>query len=345
VNGHRTVQQGESAKVARRLASRLVRSGAERPITVDQTNTSVVVDEVVVVKWMQPPVPEPHPGVRLMAHLGEVGFDEMPAYHGHVMMEGRVTALVTEFVPGAVDGWEWYTDQFTGVFDGRSTETDVRSSAIRLGELAARLHIALATPSTTIPDPLGSARIAEEADRADHLLRDALATTSGEPGRRLAERADRIREVLDTLHVPDTTTIQPVHGDLHVGNVLRAGDRMMITDFDGNPLVDPDIRRRRRPAAADLASMMQSIDHVGRIAINRLPDAAAEIESLTTLAVSDCQAAYRNTLAFAGASPLLDERLLWPLRVAQELHEFVYAARHLPRWTYAPDGALGAMFP
>jgi maltokinase len=69
------------------------------------------------------------------------------------------------------------------------------------------------------------------------------------------------------------------------------------------------------------------------------------LESVTALAVADCLAAYRNTLAFAGSSPLLDERLLWPLRVAQELHEFVYAARHLPRWTYAPDGAICAMFP
>jgi maltokinase len=339
------VHQGESAKVARRLVPRLVGEGTERPITVDQTNTSVVVDEAVVVKWMQPPVPEPHPGVRLMAHLGEVGFDEMPAYHGHVVVEGRVTALVTEFVPGAVDGWEWYTDQFTGTLDGRCTETDVRSSAIRLGELAARLHIALATPSATIPDPVGSARISDEADRADHLLRDALAATTGSPGRRLAERAERIRDVLTTLHVDDDITVQPVHGDLHVGNVLRSGDRMVITDFDGNPLVDPDIRRRRRPASADLASMMQSIDHVARIAINRVPEAAEVLDPLAAVAVRDCRVAYRNTLAFTGASSLLDEHLLWPLRVAQELHEFVYAARHLPRWTYAPDGALCAMFP
>ena len=38
-----------------------------------------------------------------------------------------------------------------------------------------------------------------------------------------------------------------------------------------------------------------------------------------------------------------DVRLLRPLRVAQELHEFVYAVRHLPSWRYVPDGALAAL--
>ena len=41
----------------------------------------------------------------------------------------------------------------------------------------------------------------------------------------------------------------------------------------------------------------------------------------------------------------MDDRLLWPLRVAQELHEYAYAALHLPVWTYVPDAAMQALFP
>ena len=55
--------------------------------------------------------------------------------------------------------------------------------------------------------------------------------------------------------------------------------------------------------------------------------------------------AYRETLHASERAELLDERLLPPLRVAQELHELVYAERHLPRWAYAPLGTLTAMFP
>lgn len=51
----------------------------------------------------------------------------------------------------------------------------------------------------------------------------------------------------------------------------------------------------------------------------------------------------RDELADHGASSLFDERLLRPLRVAQELHELVYAARYLPGWRYVPDHALPAL--
>jgi maltokinase len=60
--------------------------------------------------------------------------------------------------------------------------------------------------------------------------------------------------------------------------------------------------------------------------------------------VSDaCAEAYRGELAALDASALFDEQLLRPLRVAQELHEFVYAARYLPTWRYVPDRALPAL--
>jgi len=46
-----------------------------------------------------------------------------------------------------------------------------------------------------------------------------------------------------------------------------------------------------------------------------------------------------------GWERLFDERLLRPLEVAQECHEYVYAARFLPRWRYVPDLAMQALFP
>ena len=60
-HGYRSsVTPGASMELAARLLGRPC--SIERPITVDQTNRSVVVDESVVVKWLVPPVPAPHPG-------------------------------------------------------------------------------------------------------------------------------------------------------------------------------------------------------------------------------------------------------------------------------------------
>ena len=48
--------------------------------------------------------------------------------------------------------------------------------------------------------------------------------------------------------------------------------------------------------------------------------------------------------AYAYERPV-DDELLWPLRVAQELHEYAYAALHLPVWGYVPDQAMCSLFP
>ena len=53
--------------------------------------------------------------------------------------------------------------------------------------------------------------------------------------------------------------------------------------------------------------------------------------------------AYTRQLADLGSGDLFDERLLRPFEVAQECHEFVYAARYLPTWRYVPDLALPSL--
>jgi maltokinase len=99
---------GASIELAARLLGR--QCSVERPITVDQTNVSVVVDEAVVVKWLRPPVPSPHPGVQLIRHLAAAGFNEMPAFLGVDERDDVVHAIVTSYLPGALDGWDWYVD-------------------------------------------------------------------------------------------------------------------------------------------------------------------------------------------------------------------------------------------
>jgi maltokinase len=338
---------GASAALAHRLAPDLVAAdGSERPITVDQTNVSVVVAERVVVKWLQPPVPEPHPGVELLAHLREVGFDEMPPFVGHHVEAGHVDAIVTGLVPGALDGWDWFVDLMVGVATGTQPAAAVMASARRIGALAARLHVALATPSSVLPQPTATAPVEAEAARCRALLAEAADVALGEAGALVAALAPRIGGAIDELGTIGETAVQRLHGDLHVGQLLLADNRRLyVTDFDGNPLSEPVERRWRRPAAVDLAALVQSVDHSGRIAGRRHPDATELLEPVIADAVAETLAGYRRELHDRGAVHLLDERLLWPLRVAQELHELVYAAHHLPRWTYAPVATLTAMFP
>ena len=342
----RTPAAGASARVARLRAPAHVGAGVERPITVDQTNRSVVVDEAVIVKWFRPPRPLPHHGSDVLAHLSEVGFDAMPAFFGTDEADGLVVASVAEYLPGATDGWEWYLDEVHAWIDGTVPAAALERRATGLGRLAGRLHVALATPSGRWPAPVGEVPVQTQLDRMRALFERARAVTTGITGEHLAGRWTAIRAAIEPQGVDGaaTTPAIAVHGDLHVGNVLAVGDRLVVTDFDGNPLSDD--AAARQPAVVDVASLLQSIDHIGRIVDHRTGGARrGDLTFFIDDSVARALEAYRAELASASLPHLLDDRLLPALRVAQELHELAYAAAHLPHWVYVPDGALTAMFP
>ena len=320
------VPEGASAAVASRLLGRDLTE--ERAITVDQTNQSIVVGDEVVVKWLLPPVLAPHPGVEVLAHLLARGFTDMPRFLGTEERDEMVHALASEYLPGARDGWDWYVDEVDVWLQGAQTFDALLGWAQRLGALTATLHSALAD----LQRGAVAARTyhAQAIDRLDAALR----AVAGEEGARLRVLEPAVRAALAPLDVTELLAAHRIHGDLHAGQFLRAGDRLVVTDFDGNPLADSAERRLAHSPLVDVASMVQSIDHVGRIVVKRRhPSRGAEVADFIAAA----------TTAAVGAYGPVDTAKLHALRVAQELHEFRYAAIHLPRWMYVPDAALPAL--
>ncbi|MCC5578667.1 hypothetical protein IMZ11_23860 [Microtetraspora sp. AC03309] len=329
----------------------------ERAITVDQTNHSVIAGESVVVKWFPRPSRAPHPAPDLLAHLS--GFSRTATPYAAVYWEDALVALITAYLPEARDGWEWCVDE---------AEAGRTAFAAELGGLAAELHLAMATPSPVFPDPVRLAHAVPEQDpeqdptggstggaasgagawaaRAEEALRDALALTDGEDGAWLASRAEALRHELAPLATAGATPLIRIHGDLHVGQILRWRDGYAVVDFDGNPTVSGSAPGGGafQPAARDLAQLTTSVDHVGQVAIlrrNADPDRIAEWVAASRAAI---EGAYAAGLADAGRADLLDRSLIRPFEIEQECRELIYAARHLPRWRYAPMGVLRTWF-
>jgi maltokinase len=327
----------------------------EAAIDVDQSNESTVVGGAAVVKLYPVTTSGSQPGLDLPAHLASVGFTALPVPLGALRWtsprgEGVVIATAAAYLPGARDGWDWYLARLLALLDGEADPEDpaAGSPATALGAIAARMHAALATPSSMIPDPTREADAAT-ADRwrrsALEVAADAMAVTNGDDEDPLAARAHAIRAELDRLGGFAGATTCRVHGDFHVGQVLEWDGGVAITDFDGDPIVPPEDGGRLETPVRDVAAGVRSIDHLGRIASRRRPGHDERIESWIASSRASFLGSYVAELEASGHGLLFDERLLRPLEVAQECHEYVYAARYLPRWRYVPDLAMRALMP
>ncbi|MEX0984673.1 MAG: hypothetical protein WD096_06440, partial [Actinomycetota bacterium] len=312
--------------------------GREVAIDADQSNESTVVGDAAVLKLYPRTTAGPQPGLELPAHLVSVGFGEMPAPLGALVWDGGdadvLVATAATYLHGARDGWEWCVDALLGALDG-DAQWPVLDAA-SLGGLTGRFHAAMATSSEVLPEPVTAAAADTWFVPALAALDGALADTDGAEGDRLRALAGSAREALAGLDLPGDTPVLRIHGDLHVGQVLRWEGGDALSDFDGNPLAPAAERVAPGPAARDVASMARAIDHVGRICQRRRPGRDDDVRAW----IADARAAFLAAYRAEAPAALFDERLLLPLEVAQECHEYRYAARYLPRWRYVPDLAM-----
>src|SRR4029079_17795440 len=68
-------------------------------------------------------------------------------------------------------------------------------------------------------------------------------------------------------------------GDLHVGQILSWPGGLAVIDFDGNPTLGDEANDIRQPVERDVAQLLMSLDHVGRIVVKDRggdPDGAVE---------------------------------------------------------------------
>jgi predicted trehalose synthase len=125
-------------------------------------------------------------------------------------------------------------------------------------------------------------------------------------------------------------------------------------DFEGDPLRTIEERRALDSPLRDVASMLRSLDHVGRSAGRRAVErhggrvASPGLDLTEWLRRSRERflGAYRAGLRASGAPIVVDPTLLRAFELDKECREFIYAATYLPSWLWAPtEGMLGLFDP
>ncbi|MFB9642178.1 hypothetical protein [Agromyces lapidis] len=316
-------------------------TAAERAITVDQTNVSVIVDERIIVKlvanWGAA-----ERSARLLERLDLAGVGGVERLRGtvrwrHPVHGTGVLAVVTDYLPGAEDGWTWAVDDAVAVTIGQRDDPEWPTT---LGRRVAEIHEALAAEASPAPDGAPDARVR----RAAATLAGAVDETGGAAGDRLRNRLPSLEAAVASLAASAPGLVFPIHGDLHLGQVLRSpgehgetDDRYTVIDFDGDPQHDETERGRPDSAARDLAHLLVSVDLVAAVAQKRLGRADPASFAWADRARAALLAGYLDALR---RPELFDATLLAGFEAEQLAAELRYAARFLPRWQYAPDAAL-----
>jgi trehalose synthase-fused probable maltokinase len=334
----------------------------ERPLGLDQSNTSVVLGERLLLKAFRRIEPGLNPDLELNAWLSEeVGFTAVPRLAGYaeiVTADGAATvALLQEYVAGGQDVYEGLAEQLTDwiLAPGEVTVEYATEIAADLGELTAALHVALASargvpefePREASHDELRDWRRA-----ADRQLQRALELVDADAGRELRAMAPAIADELTVLEaLPSVPVVTRVHADLHLGQVIATRDGFRIVDFEGEPTRPVEERRRHNSPLRDVASMLRSIDHAGRSARRRaeqrrggpVESPGLDLEAWLGRARERFLEAYRRGVREAGSPFVVDDDLLRAFEFEKETYEFIYAATYLPDWMWAPLEGMRAL--
>jgi maltose alpha-D-glucosyltransferase/alpha-amylase len=332
----------------------------ERALGADQSNTSVVVGDWILVKAYRRLEVGLNPELELLAFLGEeAAFAAVPPLAGYAEMVsatgGTSTVAVAQaFVADGVDAYEAIAESLTGwlLAAGEVSVEFASEVAADLGLLTAGLHVALGDARDVLefrPRSATRDELRTWAQGARRQLVRAVDVTPGEAGRTLHDLASAVAAELTVFEALATTPLLTrVHGDYHLGQVLVAPDGYRIIDFEGEPLRPIEERRAHGSPLRDVASMLRSLDHVGRsagrraVARNGGPLAAPglDLDGWLRRSRERFLDAYRTGLREAGSPIVVDPELIRAFELEKECYEFIYASTYLPSWLWAPTEGL-----
>jgi trehalose synthase-fused probable maltokinase len=233
-----------------------------RPMGVEQSNSSMVFGDSLVLKSFRRLEPGVNPDLELLRFLQSHGFENIAPLAGWYEYEGRLVdstlGILQGFLTGAKDGWELALDEI-----GSAPERFLERLGA-LGEVTGRMHTVLGSdagdpafaPEEPGPEAISliTATVDEEIERIFVALPDddeAVAPILG--------RSQDVRERLGQMsQIGIGGRMIRTHGDYHLGQVMLTEEDWVILDFEGEPARSLPERRQKRSALRDVAGMLRS---------------------------------------------------------------------------------------
>jgi maltokinase len=331
--------EGDESVIHFRSVGELDAAGPPRPMGAEQSNSSVVFGDELVLKVYRRLEPGINPDLEVTRFLTEHDFTHVPALEGWYEVEGRALdatlGMLQAFIADGRDGWELALDELGSAPD-RFVER-LRP----LGEVVGEMHSVLGSdaddpafaPEEPSQESIGllTATIDEEIERIFAELGDREATAP------IEGRGEEIRDVLRMLtQVAVGGRFIRHHGDLHLGQTLLSGDDWIILDFEGEPARPIVERRRKRSPLRDVAGMLRSFAYVASASeIQRGTPAPEDWEGRAREAFLE---GYFDTVdrTLLPPSDAATEQLLLVFELEKAIYELRYELNHRPDWVKIP---------
>ena len=341
-----------------------------RHLRVEQSNTSLEVGDAIFLKHLRRVEPGASQELEMSDALEAAGFTHLAPMLGRAVWEApdgsaSPLVLVQRFLHNSTEGWalaltslrDLYANaESVGTVDPieRRAMVDDQDAAflaeaMRLGKVIAEMHLALAagTPGTDMePAPLTDLSLNSWANTMTAELDQLLARD--EPSLdRLRDVRNGVVERFDQIRgLSPSGLLTRIHGDLHLGQLLRVDTGWVILDFEGEPDRTPAERRELSSPLRDVAAMLRSFDYAAAAAI--IERAAPDSDEAAGLfgfgeAWADANrdafwSAYLETIGSApvlpGPGPSLVLRRAFEVQKA--VYEIGYELGHRPAWAAIP---------
>ena len=364
----------------------------------EQSNTSILFDDVAILKLFRRLQPGENPDVEMTRFLTDVAhFQSIPAYLGELHSgsgESETTlAFLQAFAANEGDGWSWFSEELARFYEALANcpppmklgkpasfvaaldvpeEAHERAglaldAAALLGTRTAEMHLALATPTEnpafaaepTTAEALtaDATRMRDQAQRTLEALKRSLSNVPDELADRaallLSHRGDLLGRTQALANATEGKRIR-IHGDYHLGQLLRSKSDFLIVDFEGEPARSLEERRQKQSPLKDVAGMLRSFSYVSRSALDRYtqrrPEKAELLSQWATLwenAVSTkFLEAYRATMEKSAGlipEPKQAQSMLTAFLLEKSLYELLYELNNRPTWLHIPLNGLLAL--
>lgn len=322
-------------------------------IGAEQSNTSIVYGQQAILKMFRRLEPGPNPDAEIHRALSAAGSQHVARPLGEITgpLAGQTTTLglLTEFFANSAEGWAMATASVRDLLsEGDLTADEVggdfAAEAQRLGQAVAEVHADLAGAFGSEPADAG------EAERIIGQMTTA-AETAITLVPELAEHRDAILATFrSAADHPDGLTLQRIHGDLHLGQVLRTLQGWSIIDFEGEPSKPLAYRRARHSPLRDVAGMLRSFDYAARGQTIAGPGTDPDDPVQAQHRYRAAEWATRNRSAFAdgyaraaGHDPRAAGNLLTAFELDKAIYEVLYEHGHRPHWVPIPMQAVVAL--